>query len=41
MAFSIAGSKDLVEGAILDAIVAMFGLTSVGENFKPRDNSSV
>ena len=41
MACSIAGSNALVVGSIFEAMVAVLGLRSVGQNFSPRDKSSV
>ena len=41
MACSTAGSNDFVVGSILDAIAAVLGLRSVGQNLRPRDKSSV
>ena len=41
MAFSTAGLNVLVDDSIFDAKVRMLGFTSVGENFKPRESSSV
>ena len=41
MAFSTAGLSVLVDDSIFDANVLILGLTSVGENFKPRESSSV
>ena len=39
MACSIAGSNALVMGSIFEAMVAVLGLRSVGQNFSPRDKS--
>ena len=41
IACSIAGSNALVVGSIFEAMVAVIGLRSVGQNFSHRDKSSV
>ena len=41
MAFSTAGLNVLVDDSIFDAMVPILGFTSVGENFNPRESSSV
>ena len=41
MAFSTARLSVLVDDSIFDANVLILGFTSVGENFKPRESSSV